>query len=447
MIGNYPNTEKYYLSASVMTKNKNIIFVSLLMVLLPMHAQAQDTVNSGDTAWMLVATAMVMLMTPAGLALFYGGLTRSKSVLNTIGMSYVGYCAATLVWIVAGYSLVFGGDGAWIGSLDHLFLGGIAIDSVTGTIPTLLFVAFQGTFAAITVAIVSGSIIERIKFSTWIVFAFLWTLVVYSPIAHWVWGGGFLSGHGELDFAGGTVIHINAGVAGLVLLLLLGKRKDFVAERARPSSLKLTILGSALLWFGWFGFNAGSALVADGIAANALLVTNVAACAAGMVWLICELIDVKRSTLMGLASGVVAGLVAITPAAGYVDVSGALAIGVGAGLIGYFCVVKLKSLLRYDDTLDAFGLHGMVGIFGAIATGIFANPAINGAAGLLYGNPSQVGTQLIAVLATIAYSAVGTFIVYKISALITGGGRVTEREEDEGMDAAMHGEAADEFDN
>ena len=243
------------------------------------------------------------------------------------------------------------------------------------------------------------------------------------------------------------MIHINAGVAGLVLLLLLGKRKDFVAERARPSSLKLTILGSALLWFGWFGFNAGSALAADAIAANALLVTNVAACAGGMVWLICERFDVKRPSLMGLASGVVAGLVGITPAAGYVDVGGALAIGIGSGLVGYFFVVKLKNLLRYDDTLDAFGLHGMVGVFGAIATGIFANPAINGAAGLLYGNPSQVWTQFIAVLATATYSALATLIVYKISALITGGGRVTEREEDEGMDAALHGEAADEFDN
>jgi Amt family ammonium transporter len=426
-------------------KIRNLLILCLLSVLYPAQVQAQDTLNSGDTAWMLIATAMVMLMTPAGLALFYGGLTRSKSVLNTIGMSYVGYCAATLVWIIVGYSLVFGGDGAVIGSLDHLFLRGISIDSLTGTIPTLLFVAFQGTFAAITVAIVSGSIIERIKFSTWIVFAFLWTLLVYSPIAHWVWGGGFLSGHGELDFAGGTVIHINAGVAGLVLLLLLGKRKDFVAERARPSSLKLTILGSALLWFGWFGFNAGSALAADAIAANALLVTNVAACAGGMVWLICEWIDGKRLTLMGVASGVVAGLVGITPSAGYVDVGGALAIGIGSGVFGYFCVIKLKNLVRYDDTLDAFGLHGMVGIFGAMATGIFANPAINGAAGLLYGNPSQVWTQFIAVLATVTYSAIGTFVVYKISALVTGGGRVTEREEDEGMDEALHGEKADEF--
>jgi len=417
------------------------------MVLCPMLVQAQDTLNTGDTAWMLVATAMVMLMTPAGLALFYGGLTRNKSVLNTIGMSYVGFCAATIVWITAGYSLVFGGEGAWIGSLDNLFLRGISIDSISGTIPTSLFVAFQGTFAAITVAIVSGSIIERIKFSTWTIFALLWTLLVYCPVAHWVWGGGFLSRHGELDFAGGTVIHINAGVAGLVLLLVLGKRKDFVAERARPSSIKLTILGSALLWFGWFGFNAGSALAADAIAGNALLVTNVAACAGGMVWLIYAWIDVKRPTLMGIASGVVAGLVGITPAAGYVDVGGALAIGIGSGLVGYFFVVKLKNLLRYDDTLDAFGLHGMVGIFGAIATGIFANPAINGATGLLYGNPSQVGTQFIVVLVTVAYSAIATFIVYKISALFTGGGRVTEREEDQGMDAALHGEKSAEFDH
>lgn len=401
-----------------------------------------DIINSGDTAWMLIATALVMLMTPAGLALFYGGLTRSKSVLNTIGMSYVAFCAATLVWIIAGYSLVFGGDGALIGTLDYAFLKGIKVTDASGSIPTLLFIAFQGTFAAITVAIVSGSIIERIKFSTWAIFAFLWTLLVYCPIAHWVWGGGFLSGHGELDFAGGTVIHINAGVAGLVLLLTLGKRKDFVSERARPASLKLTVLGSALLWFGWFGFNAGSQLAADGIAANALLVTNVAACAGGMAWLIFEWLDIGKPTIMGLASGVVAGLVGITPAAGFVDVSGALAIGLGSGVIGYLCVIKLKELVRYDDTLDAFGLHGMVGIFGALATGVFANPDINGAAGLLYGNPGQVWTQAVAVLATIAYSAVATFLVYKFCALLTKGGRVSEQAEDQGMDTALHGEKA-----
>jgi len=414
----------------------------ILMLCIPSLVFANNEINSGDTAWMLVATALVMLMTPAGLALFYGGLTRTRSVLNTIGMSYVAFCAATIVWIGVGYSLVFGGDGPIIGNLNLVFLRGIGVQDVTGTIPTLLFAAFQGTFAAITIAIVSGSIIERIKFSTWIIFSFLWTLLVYCPVAHWVWGGGFLAGHGELDFAGGTVIHINAGVAGLVLLFMLGKRRDFVAEKARPSSLKLTILGSALLWFGWFGFNAGSELAADGIAANALLVTNVAACIGGFSWLFIEWIDSRKHSIIGIASGVIAGLVGITPAAGFVDVSGAAAIGLGSGLLGYFCVVKLKKIIRYDDTLDAFGLHGMVGIFGAIATGVFANPAVNGHAGLLYGNPSQVWTQLVVVLVTIGYSAIATFVVFKICALITKGARVSERQEDQGMDAALHGERA-----
>jgi len=426
-------------------KQFKIIFILLFLVLCPFSVFASGEINQGDTAWILVATALVMLMTPAGLALFYSGLTRSRSVLNTIGMSYVAFCTANIVWVIIGYSLVFGGNGPLIGSFKHVLLRGIDVNSVTGSIPTLLFVAFQGTFAAITVAIVSGSIIERIKFSTWIYFSLLWTLLVYCPVAHWVWGGGFLSHDGELDFAGGTVIHINAGVAGLVLLFILGKRKDFVAEKAKPSSLKLTILGSALLWFGWFGFNAGSGLAANGLAANAILVTNLAACLGGVSWLLIEWIDSKKYSIIGIASGVLAGLVGITPAAGYVDVTGALAIGLGSSLVGYICVVKLKNWIRYDDTLDAFGLHGMVGIFGAIATGIFANPAINGGTGLLYGNPSQVWKQLFAVLVIIAYSAIATFVVYKFCALLTGGGRVSERQEDQGMDEALHGEQAFDF--
>ena len=389
---------------------------------------------------MLIATALVMLMTPAGLALFYGGLTRSRSVLNTIGMSYVAFCAATIAWITVGYSLTFGGDHAIIGSFKYAFLNGISVNDVSGSIPTYLFVAFQGTFAAIAVAIVSGSIIERMKFSTWIIFAFVWTLLVYCPVAHWVWGGGFLSNHGELDFAGGTVIHVNAGIAGLVVSLMLGKRRDFIAEQAMPASIKLTVLGSALLWFGWFGFNAGSELAADGIAANALLVTNVAACAGGLVWMLYEWYDSKKPSLMGVASGVVAGLVAITPAAGYVDVKGALVIGLLSGVVGYFGAIVLKRIIKYDDTLDAFGLHGLVGIFGALMTGVFASPAINEAAGLLYGNPKQVLTQSYAVVVTIIYSIVATMIVFKICALVTGGARVSAAHEEMGMDAAVHGE-------
>ena len=399
-------------------------------------------INSGDTAWMLISSALVMLMTPAGLTLFYGGLTQRKSVLNTIGMSYTAFCTASVVWVVIGYSIAFSGDGAYFGNFDYLLLKGITITDVEGTIPTLLFVFFQGTFAAIAIALVSGSIIERVRYSTWFVFSILWVILVYSPVTHWVWGGGFLSQLGELDFAGGTVIHVNAGVAGLVLVYLLGNREGYKKTSVRPASVKLMILGSALLWFGWFGFNGGSQLAADGIAANALLVTNVAAACGGLAWLLVEWFTTNsKPTLIGSASGVVSGLVGITPAAGYVDISGALVIGLGSGLVGYFGVVKLKKWLGYDDTLDVFGIHGLVGAFGAIATGIFANPMVNeGNAGLLYGNPGQIWIQIQSVLYVSLYSAVATFIIYKVISFIFGTGRVSEEIEKDGMDMAYHGE-------
>ena len=399
-------------------------------------------INSGDTAWMLIASALVMLMTPAGLTLFYGGLTQRKSVLNTIGMSYTAFCTASVVWVVVGYSIAFSGDGAYFGNLDNFLLKGILVTDVEGTIPTLLFVFFQGTFAAIAVALVSGSIIERVRYSTWFVFSILWVILVYSPVTHWVWGGGFLSELGELDFAGGTVIHVNAGVAGLVLVYLLGNREGFKKTSVRPASVKLMILGSALLWFGWFGFNGGSQLAADGIAANALLVTNVAAACGGLAWLLIEWLTTNsKPTLIGSASGVVSGLVGITPAAGFVDVSGALFIGIGSGVVGYFGVVKLKKWLGYDDTLDVFGIHGLVGAFGAIATGIFANPLVNdGNAGLLYGNPGQVWIQIQSVFFVSVYSAIVTYIIYKIISLVFGTGRVSEEVEKDGMDMAYHGE-------
>jgi len=404
---------------------------------------AQDPVfvNSGDTAWVLMATALVMLMTPAGLALFYGGLTQNKHVLNTIGMSYMAFCTGTLVWVVIGYTLTFSTGNFFIGSLDHVLLRGINVSDVTGSIPTLLFVVFQGTFAAIAVAIVSGSIIERVRFSTWGLFSVLWVILVYSPIAHWIWGGGFLSDSGEMDFAGGTVIHINAGVAGLVLSYLVGKRKEHSLEEIRkPSSIKFMILGSALLWFGWFGFNGGSQLAADGIAANALLVTNIAACSGALIWLSIEWFIVKKPTLIGMASGAISGLVGITPASGFVDVSGALVIGSLSGLVGYWGVVHLKSWMNHDDTLDAFGIHGVVGIFGALATGVFANPEINGGTGLLYGNPAQLWIQTKAILITIVYSATATYLTWKVCSLLTSGGRIEEKLELEGMDIGFHGE-------
>lgn len=426
---------------------KTKTYTTAIGLFLPMVGFAQNaetTINSGDTAWMLVATALVMLMTPAGLALFYGGLTRSKNVLNTIGMSYIAFCLASVIWIVVGYSLAFDGDGYMLGNLKNLLLRDIKITDTIGTIPTYLFVAFQGTFAAIAVAIISGSIIERIKFSTWIIFASLWIICVYSPVAHWVWGGGFLSNSGELDFAGGTVIHINAGIAGLVVSMLLGKRKNFGTEE-KPSSVKLTVLGSALLWFGWFGFNAGSQLAADFIAANAFLVTNVAACSGGLAWLLFEYKDTQKPTLIGTSTGVISGLVAITPAAGYVDVFGALCIGIIGGLVGYFGAIKLKKILKYDDTLDAFGVHGLVGIAGALATGVFANPEINEATGLLYGNPGQLWVQLKAVGIVVLFSAVGTYLVFKAASLFSKGARVTESIEDHGLDFMIHGERSFDY--
>jgi len=418
---------------------KKIITLSMAM-LTGVSTFAANEINTGDTAWMLMSTALVMMMTPAGLALFYSGLTQNKSVLNTIGMSFVSFCTGIIAWIVIGYSFAFAEGNAFIGGFDYFLLNGISPADTTGSIPKLLDVMFQGTFAAIAIAIVSGSIIERVKFSTWTIFSFLWVIIVYAPVCHWVWGSeGFL--HGDLDFAGGTVIHVNAGVAGLVLSLLLGKRLHLHEER-KPSSIKLMILGAALLWFGWHGFNGGSAYAADGIAAIAILNTNVAACIGGLVWLIIEWNIVKKPTLIGVASGAVSGLVAITPAAGYVDVTGALAIGAIGSLVGYWGVVKFKSFTGHDDTLDAFGMHGLVGIAGAILTGVFATSAVNpDGAGWVDGNPWQVLLQLKSVGATVIYSAVATYVVFVVVAKITGGARIDEKHELEGMDISYHGES------
>ena len=334
---------------------------ALMAALLPVAAMAEDKLDTGDTAWMLVATAFVMLMTPAGLALFYGGMTRSKNVLNTMGMSLIAFAVGTLVWVVAGYSIAFGA-GDFFGT-GKIMLDGITDKSLTGTIPELLFVAFQGTFAAIAVAIASGSMIERVKFSTFTVFVALWILAVYAPVTHWAWGGGETLNFGEMDFAGGTVVHINAGVAGFVVAMLLGKRKGYGTTAMKPFSPVLSVLGATLLWFGWFGFNAGSEVAADGIAGNAFLITNVAAALGVIGWLIAEQIVYKKATLIGGASGAVAGLVAITPASGSAGVGGALIIGLVGGILGFIAVAKLKKMFKVDDSLDAFWIHGIVGIW------------------------------------------------------------------------------------
>lgn len=423
--------------------------LTTILLFLPVSSvfAGEAAVNSGDTAWMIVSTALVMMMTPAGLALFYGGMSRYKNLLNTLAMTFVAYCLASVIWMILGYSLAFGpSKSGIIGGLNHFFLSGIGTASVTGTIPTYVFVLFQMTFAAITVALVLGSIVDRMKFSSWIVFTILWLIFIYSPIAHWVWGGGWMGNMGALDFAGGTVVHINAGVAGLVLALVLGKRIGFGKEAMFPSSIALTSLGAALLWFGWFGFNAGSELAADGIAGSAFLVTNTSASSAALSWMFVEWVVNKKPTILGLASGVVAGLVAITPAAGFVNLQASLIIGIVAGILGFYSVSVLKNKIGYDDSLDAFGVHGMCGMWGAIATGIFANPAINEAGkGLLYGNPKQVLIQIVSILGTALFSGVGTLIVVYLTRFITGGLRVERDEEIQGLDNSLHGERAFEI--
>jgi Amt family ammonium transporter len=421
----------------------------IFILLFPAAAMAAEGLDSGDTAWMIVSTALVMMMTPAGLALFYGGLSRYKNLLNTIAMTMVAYCLGSVIWVMWGYTLAFGPSQAGlVGGLDYLFLNGIGVDSLSGSIPTYVFLLFQMTFAGITVALVLGSIVDRMKFSSWVVFTILWLTFIYSPVAHWAWGGGWMGEMGALDFAGGTVVHINAGVAGLVLSLMVGKRIGYGKDAMFPSSITLTALGAALLWFGWFGFNAGSELAADGVAGSAFLVTNTSAAMGALAWMGAEWAVTRKPTVLGLASGIVAGLVAITPAAGFVNMPASLVIGLFAGILGYVSVSKLKNMLGYDDSLDAFGVHGLCGIWGALATGIFANPAVTeGARGLFYGNPGQLWVQFLSIIGTAAFSAVGTLIVAYLTKLITGGLRVDPEEEIAGLDNAQHGERAFEIQN
>jgi len=430
-----------------MLKRKSIILTILLTLTYGSSALAAEGLDSGDTAFMIVATALVMMMTPAGLALFYGGMSRYKNLLNTLAMTFVAYCLASVIWMMWGYTLAFGPDkGGLVGGLDMLFLRGIGVGSLTGTIPTYVFVLFQMTFAGITVALVLGAIVDRMKFSAWIVFAGLWVTFIYAPIAHWVWGGGWMGTMGALDFAGGNVVHINAGVAGLVLALFVGKRIGFGREAMFPSSISLTALGAALLWFGWFGFNAGSQLAADGVAGSAFLVTNTSASMAALSWMFTEWMVNKRPTVLGIASGAVAGLVSITPAAGFVNLSAALVIGLVAGVLGFYSVSVLKHRVGYDDSLDAFGVHGMCGIWGALATGLFANPAVNAnASGLFYGNPGQLWIQIVSIVATALYTAAGTVAVVYATKLLCGGLRVDREKEMEGLDSSVHGERAFEI--
>jgi Amt family ammonium transporter len=403
-----------------------------------------EKINAGDTAWLLLSAALVMLMTPA-LGFFYGGLVRRKNVLATIMHSFFILCLISIQWVLVGYTLAFGPDqGGLIGGLDHLALKGVGQEPgpLSPTVPHIAFMSFQMMFAVITPALITGAFAERKRFKAFVVFSLLWATLVYDPVAHWVWGGGWLGQLGALDFAGGTVVHITSGVSALVAALVLGRRVGFGREPLEPHDMTMTVLGASLLWFGWFGFNAGSAITAGGLAANAFVVTNTAAAMAALTWMTVSWIHKGAPSVLGAAAGAVAGLVAITPAAGYVDVSASILIGLGAGVLCYIGI-QVTRRLRVDDALDVFGVHGVGGTWGALATGIFATVTINGAAkdGLIYGNPAQLGIQALAVGATIAYAAVMTFAILKVIDLFVGL-RVPEQEEVLGLDASQHREAA-----
>jgi len=405
-----------------------------------------SAVNSGDTAWVLVSTALVMLMTIPGLALFYGGLVRRKNVLSILMQCFFLMCAISLQWVLFGYSLSFGPDiKGLIGNLDWAILKKVGLEpnaDYAGTIPHQVFMIFQMMFAVITPGLIIGAFAERMKFAAFAVFMLLWSTIVYDPVCHWVWGvGGFLRKMGALDFAGGTVVHINAGIAALVAALMLGRRLGYPHKLSPPHNLPFAVMGASLLWFGWYGFNAGSALGANGLAGNAFMVTHVASAVAGLAWAMMDVAFNRRMTMLGLISGAVAGLVAITPAAGFVNVGGAIGIGLGAGVICYLFVSVLKEKLGYDDALDAFGVHCVGGIWGALATGLWATTSVNsaGANGLFYGNPGQFLIQLKAVAVTVAYSAVASYVLLKLVDK-TIGLRATEQSERIGLDLTDHRE-------
>lgn len=407
----------------------------------------EPKLDTGNTAWMLTATALVLFMTIPGLALFYGGMVRKKNVLGTLMQSFAITCLVTLLWVLVGYSLAFRAGGPWIGGLDRFLLNGMAVGEFAGTaganIPESVFMMFQLTFAIITPALIAGAFADRMKFSAMLWFIGIWSLVVYAPIAHWVWASdGWLFTKGILDYAGGTVVHINAGIAGLVAAIVLGKRLGYGREAMAPHNLVLTVVGASMLWVGWFGFNAGSALAADGRAGMAMAVTQIATAAAALTWMFVEWMAKGKPSVLGIATGAVAGLVAITPASGFVGPTGALLIGLAAGVFCYWGATSLKRMMGYDDSLDAFGVHGIGGIVGAVLTGVFAVKDIGGTAGLLEGNAGQLTTQLIGVGATVIYGLIATFIILKVLDVIIGL-RVSEEEEREGLDVTQHGESVE----
>lgn len=411
-----------------------------LMALAPVASA--DELSSGDTAWMITATALVLLMTIPGLALFYGGLVRAKNVLSVLMQCFAITCLVTVIWTLWGYSIAFGGDGAYWGGLDKMFLNGVGVDAVSGSIPETVFVTFQLTFAIITPALIVGAFVDRMKFSALLLFIALWSTVVYSPVTHWVWGsGGWLGARGILDFAGGTVVHINAGIAALVAALVIGKRRGYPTTPMPPNNLNFSVIGASLLWVGWFGFNAGSELAADGTAGMAMLVTQIATACAALGWMIVEWAIHKKPSVLGIISGAVAGLVAITPASGSAGPMGAIVIGFAAGVGCFFAATSVKRALGYDDSLDAFGVHCIGGIIGAMLTGVFCSEALGGAGfGVDSGKMiDQLMAQGTGVLATLVYTSIATYVILKFVDLVVGL-RVTEEQESEGLDLALHNE-------
>ena len=395
--------------------------------------------NQADTAWMLIATALVLLMTPA-LAFFYGGLVRSKNALNTLMMSFISMGYVGVLWVVLGYSLAFTEGSNWVGGLSYAFLAGVGLEA-SGTIPHLLFMAFQGTFCIITAALISGAIVERMRFSAYLAFISLWAIVVYAPVAHWVWGGGWLADLGALDFAGGTVVHVNAGIAALVAALVVGKRSGYPSSSLLPHNVPFVLLGAGLLWFGWFGFNAGSALAADGIASLAFVTTMLAPAGTLVVWSFLDMFRSGRPTAVGSATAIVVGLVAVTPAAGFISPMSAILLG-GIAAVPSFFALTIRAKSSLDDSLDVVAAHGVGGATGALLTGVFAQESFNGSVnGLLFGNPGQVVTQAIAIAAVILYSGAASFILLKLIGLVIPL-RASESDENTGLDITQHGEEA-----
>lgn len=414
------------------------LFAVLLIVLMPTAAFA--AVDSGDTAWILTATALVLFMTLPGLALFYAGLVQPKNVVSVLMHHFGVACLMSLLWVVAGYSLAFSGDGAWIGNLSNLFMGEVTVESVSGTIPESLFGAFQMTFAVITPALIIGAYVERIKFSAVLIFSGLWLLVVYAPVTHWVWGGGIMADWGVMDFAGGIVVHATAGTAALVAAIVIGKRRSFPSSVQPPHSPILTMIGACMLWIGWFGFNGGSALAAGQNAAMALLVTHISAAVASLVWMAIEWRKFGRPSVVGVATGMVAGLATVTPASGFIGVPGGIILGLAGGYVCYVAVDFIRGKLGIDDSLDVFAVHGVGGVLGSLLVAALATNTFSGmglAEGMSVG--SQLFVQAKSILITVVWTAVASFVILKIAALV-GGLRVDEEAELEGLDLSQHGE-------